>query len=102
KKVLADHHFANDAVADLLGVAADDVSVAGFRRLRDPRVAVIPRTWSLKNAHVGSIQLLNQAMARPDPVGHLRRLSFDVPRPIPDHAAVFAPQVDALEQVWRS
>ena len=62
-RVLADHRAANDAVGDVLGVDAADFVLPGFRRLRHPRVGFVAHEWSLKNGHVGSIQLLQQALA---------------------------------------
>ena len=65
-RVLADHRAANDAVGDVLGVDAADLVLPGFRRLRHPQVGFVAHEWSLKNGHVGSIQLLQQTLNRAD------------------------------------
>jgi hypothetical protein len=101
-KILADHAVANDRIGEVLGVPPDDTALPGFRRLRHPRVAFLPRSFSLKNAHVGSIQVLVQTLRRDDPIGFLRGLTLEVQRPIPDYAAPLMEQVDALEKVWAS
>jgi hypothetical protein len=101
-QILADHALANERIGEVLGVPPEDTALPGFRRLRHRRVAFIPQSFSLKNGHVGSIQLLVQTMRREDPIGFLRGLSLKVQRPIPDYAERLAEQVSTLEDVWVS
>ena len=98
--MLADHRVANDTVGDVLGVNTADVTLPSFRRLRHPQVGFVAQEWSLKNGHVGSIQLLQQTMRRSEPAAHLRALGLEVQRPVPGWAEPFAPEVEALASVW--
>jgi hypothetical protein len=99
-QILANHALANERIGDALGVPPEDTALPGFRRLRHPRVAFLRQSFSLKNGHVGSIQLLVQTMRREDPVGFLRGLTLDVQRPIPTYAQPLAEQVQELQDVW--
>jgi hypothetical protein len=101
-QILADHAVANERLAEVLGLPPDDMALPGFRRLRHPRVSFLPRSFSLKNGHVGSIQLLVRAMRRDDPIEYLRSLTLAVQEPIPQYAAPLAAPVRALEEVWAS
>jgi hypothetical protein len=100
--ILADHSVANERLAGVLGLPPDDMALPGFRRLRHPRVSFLPRSFSLKIGHVGSIQLLVRTMRRADPIGYLRSLTLGVQEPIPQYAAPLAASLRALEEVWVS
>jgi hypothetical protein len=102
QRILADHRRANDAVADTLDIDPDDFAVPGFRRLRHHQVTFVHEQPSVKLIHIGSIQFLVDAMRRPDPVGYLRSIDLRVPRPVPFHARVLAPQLAALDELWAS
>ena len=101
-EILADHSLANERIADVLGVHHDDIAMPGFRRLKHPRVSLLPKWYSLKNGHVGSIQLLKQTLQRPDPVGYLKSRTLDVQHPRPVQVASLAPQIGALAEIWAS
>lgn len=99
KLVLAHHDRANERIADVLGLHGPPVH-GKFRSLEHPRAAYVPRYFSLKHGHVGSIQFLVRAMNRDDPEAFLRGIDLRVPRPVPDHLAGLEPMCDALEELW--
>src|SRR5918996_4365727 len=85
-EVLADHAVANERIGDVLGVPPEDQVLPRFRRLDHPRVAFLHRPFSLKNGHVGSIQLLVRTMRREDPIGDFHSPTPAVQGPIPPYA----------------
>ena len=75
---------------------------AGLRELQHPCVSLLPTWYSLKNGHIGSIQLLSQTLQRPDPVGYLRSRTLEVHLPPPDQLESLAPQIGAMAEIWAS
>jgi hypothetical protein len=100
-RILSNHRLANEHLADICGIAPDETTVHGFRKLVHPGVRFLSSGFSIKNGHPGSIQfLVDAAMRDADPVEFLRSLDLRVPHPMPGYATSLGHTIDALGAIW--
>jgi hypothetical protein len=99
RHLLAHHAFANEKLADVLGIDNERLALRRLRALVHPSVKFISPPFGLHNAHIGSISVLTKAIGEEDPFSYLASLDLEIP-PAPDYISALQPYIQRLGELW--